>query len=75
MANKDKLIVILINCPIRLGIRKAKYTTNVVAGITTPKPVRRDMLNGRRKFGERFTRIRLKNVAEMIRQMICQIIG
>jgi len=61
-----------INPPNLPGVRKAKYTISVVAGMTSPNPVRKEILNGRRKFGDRFSRIRLKAVMETSRQANCQ---
>jgi hypothetical protein len=43
--------------------------------MTSPKPVRRDMLRGRKKFGERFIRIKAKSTADIPKKRSCQRTG
>jgi len=74
MAKSESVAAMLIKSPSRfaLRVRKARYRIKAVSGITSPKPVRRDMLTGRKRFGERFIKIRLKSAVEIPKKITCQ---
>lgn len=75
IANKDRVAVMLIISPIRPGSRYRRTITMMVAGMTTPNPVRSDMLSGRRIFGERLIKTRLKIRMDATMQQACQNTG
>ena len=75
IAKRESVTIMLIKSPTRFWIRNERYSNNATMGITNPKPVRNDMLIGRNGFGDRFVRIRLKMIADMVRQITCHRYG